>query len=284
MPMALHRSLLFVPASRPERISKALASDADGVIVDLEDAVALDDKENARQLLDDFLVKTPDARMLVRVNAVSSDAFDADLALCAKHPGILAVMLPKAETLEAVARVDDIGKPIYPLIETARGLLALPQLCQAHGVARVSFGALDMANELNLIAGTTGAESVLDHCRYQLVVASSAAGLAPPLESVVPEIDDLSSVDSVARRAAEMGFAGMLCIHPRQLSAIHPNFTPDAATLGWAARVVALADEGASAFQLDGRMVDAPVIARARSLLARTESLSMPPPVEGSQN
>ncbi|SDK43845.1 HpcH/HpaI aldolase/citrate lyase family protein [Billgrantia gudaonensis] len=284
MPLALHRSLLFVPASRPERIAKALASDADGVIVDLEDAVAPDDKENARQWLDDYLVKTPDARLMVRVNAVSSDAFDADLALCARHPGIVAVMLPKAETLEAVARVSDTGKPVYPLIETARGLLALPRLCQAHGVARVSFGALDMATELDLIAGTPGAESMLDQCRYQLVVASSAAGLAPPLESVVPEIDDLARVESVARRAAEMGFAGMLCIHPRQLSAIHPAFTPNAATLDWAARVVARADEGASAFQLDGRMVDAPVIARARSLLARAESLRMNPPVEGGQH
>lgn len=273
MPPAFHRSLLFVPASRPERIPKALDSDADGVIVDLEDSVAPDAKDNARHWLDDFLLRTPAVRVLVRINAADSDGFEADLALCARHAGIVAVMLPKAESPEAVASVSNTGKPVYPLIETARGLLALPQLSQTPGVARLSFGALDLATELNLMTGTPGAESMLDQCRYQLVVASSAAGLPPPLESVVPEIDDLTRVESVARRAAEMGFGGMLCIHPRQLPVIHPAFTPDAATLDWASRVVARAATDGSAFQLDGQMIDAPVIARAKALLARAGSL-----------
>lgn len=277
MELAFHRSLLFVPASRPERIPKALASGADGVIVDLEDAVAPDAKDSARQWLDEFLVKRPDARLLVRINAASSDAFEADLAVCSRHPGVTGIMLPKAESPEAVARVASTGKPVLPLIETARGLLALAQLSRAPGVARLSFGALDLATELNLMTGTAGAGSMLDQCRYQLVVASGAAGLPPPLESVVPDIDDLAGVKSVARRAAEMGFTGMLCIHPRQLTAIHPAFTPDAATLEWASRIVANAQTDGSAFQLDGQMIDAPVIARARAVLARAEALELMP-------
>lgn len=269
--MEAARSLLFVPATRPERIAKALASEADAVIVDLEDAVAPEEKGRARQALDDFLAETPGAQVLVRINGLDSPELEEDLALCARHAGVLGVMLPKAESVAQVERVHAAtGKPVWPLIETAGGVLGLPGIARAAGVARLSIGALDLIADLDLVAGASGAETLLDHCRCQLVLGSRAAGLAPPIESVVPDIADLDGVARLATRAVEMGFGGMLCIHPRQLAPIHGAFAPDEAQLAWARRVLAGAEAaGGAAFQLGGQMVDAPVIARARRLLAR---------------
>ena len=271
MDVATLRSFLFVPATRPERILKALASGADAVIVDLEDAVALDDKAKARQALDDFLTATPNVQVMVRINSVDSPECDQDLVLCVRHAGVVGVMLPKAESSAQVERVHAAsGKPVWPLIETASGVLGLPKLVEAPGVVRLSIGALDMTADLALVAGSTGGEQLLNHCRYQLVLCSRAAGLAPPIESVVPDIQDLDSVARVAKRSVEMGFGGMLCIHPRQLTPIHQAFAPDEAELAWARRVLAGAGAaGGAVFQLDGQMVDAPVIARARRVLGR---------------
>ncbi|PMR73683.1 HpcH/HpaI aldolase/citrate lyase family protein [Billgrantia endophytica] len=268
MKQGLQRSFLFVPATRPERIPKALASGADAVIVDLEDAVAHDKKDEARQALQEFLEQTPDARVMVRVNSTSRE-LKQDLALCTNFPGVVGVMLPKTETCHQIEQVRTCNKPVWPLIETARGLLALPSLVFTAGIERLCFGALDMATELNLTPGTNGASKILDQCRYQLVVCSRSAGLAPPIESVVPEIDDLTAVERTATHAAEMGFTGMLSIHPRQLPAIHQAFTPSEEALAWARRVLEGAETLGGAFQLDGQMIDAPVISRARALLAR---------------
>lgn len=264
------RSLLFVPATRPERIAKALAGEADAVIVDLEDAVAAEAKEEARRALDDFLTHAPQTRLLVRTNAAQSPEFSRDLALCARHAGVAGIMLPKADGAAEIERVHAAsGKPVWPLIESAGGLVELPALARARGVARLSIGALDLAADLDLIVGSEGAEALLDQCRLQLVVHSRAAGLAPPVESVIPDIEDLDRVARVARRAAEMGFGGMLSIHPRQLAPIHRAFVPGDDEIAWARGIVAAAETNGGAFRLDGRMVDAPVIARARRLLTR---------------
>lgn len=265
------RSFLFVPASRPERISKALAGEADAVIVDLEDAVAIDKKHEARQLLDLFLRSNEDAKILVRINCVDSPEVHEDLLLCERHAGVLGVMLPKAESGEQVEFVHAAtGKPILPLIETARGVLGLADLVGARGVARLSLGALDMMADLSLGEGSLGSEELINHCRYHLVLSSRAGGLPQPIESVVPDIKDLDSVQRVAKRAAEMGFGGMLCIHPYQLGHVHRAFSPDEEKLAWAKRVLKFAEDmGGAAFQLDGKMVDAPVIARAKMILAR---------------
>lgn len=266
------RSLLFVPGTHTHRITKALDSDADTVIVDLEDAVAPADKATAREALAHFLATSPAMSLIVRVNAAThddTDHFQRDLALCTDYPAVMGIMLPKAESAEQVALAARSGKPVWPLIETARGITALAEIAAAPGVARLVLGALDMTTELNMEPGSAGAESVLDHCRHQLLLHSRAQALPPPIESVVPEIQDLSAVSQTAQKAMEMGFSGMLCIHPRQVAAIHAAFTPDDAALEWAQRVVALAAKQGGAFQLDGKMIDAPVIARAETLIAR---------------
>lgn len=217
------RSILFVPATRPERIAKALASGADAVIVDLEDAVAESDKETARDTLEDFLKRNPTVSLFVRVNAFNTRHFEQDLALCARHTAIARILVPKAESCQALERAAVCNKPLWPLIETARGLLALPSLVHVAGVERLSFGALDMSTELGLVPGTPGARQILDQCRHQLLIHSCAAELAPPIESVHPDIEDTAAIERAATRAREMGFSGMLCIHPKQLAPHQPG-------------------------------------------------------------
>tara|TARA_B100000700_G_scaffold300257_1_gene368194 strand:+ start:26623 stop:27459 length:837 start_codon:yes stop_codon:yes gene_type:complete len=268
MHLTQQRSFLFVPATRPERITKALASEADRVIVDLEDAVAPHDKDKARSLLHDYLASTPKGEVLVRVNSLPAE-IEKDLVLCEEFPSVAGIMLPKAETCRQIERVAEVGKPIWPIIESARGLVALETLASSRGIAQLTFGALDLMTDLNLEPNTPGAAAILDQCRYRLVVCSRSALLPPPIESVVPDIHDTEQVERVARRAVEMGFSGMLSIHPNQIAPIHQAFTPSDEALAWAGRVLGIAETVDGAFQLDGQMVDEPVINRARSLLAR---------------
>ncbi|NYT74963.1 CoA ester lyase [Halomonas sp. QX-2] len=269
------RSLLFVPGTRTDRIAKALASGADIVVVDLEDAVALEEKATARKALEQYLNSTPGVSFIVRINAEVGNEeqdFQQDLALCTKFPAITGVMLPKTETPEQIARASASGKPIWPLIETAQGLISLPKIAASTGVERLVFGALDMAVDLNLEPGSSGAETVLDHCRHQLILHSRAHSLPSPIESVTPEINDLSKVEIAAKKAVEMGFSGMLSIHPKQVLAIHNAFTPDDKTLHWARCILEEAKVRGGAFQFEGQMVDAPVLSRARAVLARANN------------
>lgn len=269
MTLNIIRTALFVPATRPERIPKALASGADVVIVDLEDAVAEDLKREARDNLDAFLSENPQARVLVRINAPTHPEHTDDLALCARHAGVSAVLLPKVESAVQVARAAGCGKPIWPIIESARGLAHLAEIAQAQGVERLSFGALDLGLDLGLASGTAGAERMLDQARYAIVLQSRLAGLAAPLDSVFPDIKNLSGLATFAVSASEMGFGGLLCIHPSQVAVVHETLMPSAEELDWANRILAAGASGEGVFVVDGQMVDAPVIGRARRLLQR---------------
>lgn len=263
------RSALFVPASRPERIPKALASGADAVIVDLEDAVQESLKDQARSNLDAFLSSNPTARLLVRINAPGHAGHAADIALCARHAGVAAVLLPKVECATQVARVAATGKPVWPIIESAAGLLALSAIARAEGVERLSFGSLDLGLDLGLCNGSAAAERILDQARYALLLHSRTANLAAPLDSVFPAIEDRDGLARTARDACDMGFGGLLCIHPTQVEVIHRALCPADEELAWAQRVMAAASNGDGVFVVDGQMVDAPVLGRARLLLQR---------------
>lgn len=269
MNSSIVRTALFVPATRPERIAKALASGADRVIVDLEDAVEEALKDQARDNLRDFLVGHPEAQILVRVNAPGHRAHDADLEVCREHAGVTGVLLPKTETMEQIHLAHATGKPVWPIIESARGLVALPLLAGTPGVERLSFGSLDLGLDLNLRTDSEAAEQVLAQARYAVLLNSCAAGLAAPLDGVFPAIQDTEGLHRHVAFARDMGFGGALCIHPAQVPVIHGALEPDAEELQWARRVVEKANNGAGVFTLDGRMVDAPVISRARSILIR---------------
>lgn len=263
------RSALFVPATRPERIPKALASGADVVIVDLEDAVQESLKARARSQLDAFLESNPDARVLVRINAPGHVGQAADLQLCQRHPGVIGLLLPKVESAAQVALAAACGKPVWPIIESAQGLLALGDIALAEGVERLSFGGLDLGLDLGLASGSAAAERILDQARFAILLHSRSAQLAPPLDSVFPAIADVAGLRRAAQDARDMGFGGLLCIHPSQVAVVHEALMPGAEELAWAQRVMAAGASGDGVFVVDGQMVDAPVIGRAQRLLQR---------------
>ncbi len=263
------RTALFVPATRPERIPKALATRADAVIVDLEDAVAEQLKAQARDQLAAFLDANPGARVRVRINAAGHAQQAGDLALCAAYAGVAGVVLPKAESAAQVTAAAASGKPVWPIVESARGLAALAGIAAAGGVERLSFGALDLGLDLGLASGTPAAGCILDQARYELLLQSRLAGLAAPLDSVFPDIRDLPGLARFAADARDMGFGGVLCIHPSQVAVVHETLMPSADELAWAQRVLAAGASGEGVFVVDGHMIDAPVIGRARRLLQR---------------
>lgn len=263
------RSFLFVPASRPERFAKALASGADCVVIDLEDAVAPADKDGARAYLAEgfgALTGAERSRLVVRINAPGTPWCDVDRAAVhgmASH-GLAAVMLPKAESAEALA-----GWPAQlgciPLVETVNGLAAADALAKAPGVLRLAFGFFDFQADAGMACEPDEAE--LMPVRLALVLASRRAGIAPPVDGVTAATGDPPQVTAAARRARRMGFSGKLCIHPAQVAAVHEAFQPDPEQLGWARRVLDAASTQSGAFMLEGRMVDAPVVALARQML-----------------
>lgn len=263
------RSALFVPGNRPERFAKALAAGADAVIIDLEDAVQADAKAEAREHIARFAQENPQARFMVRGNAADTPWFDDDMALCAAHEGIVCVVLPKAESVAQLRRVRELsGKPVLPIVESAKGVLAMDALAAAEGVQRLAFGYLDLMLDTGTRPDTDGARLLLDHVRCRMLLSSAAAGLQPPIDGVHPDFRDTETVSHIATLVRDMGFAGVLCIHPAQVETVHAAFAPSPSEREWATRVMAEFERtGSAAFQVDGKMVDAPVIERARRIL-----------------
>ena len=270
MPQTIIRSALFVPGSRPDRYAKALAAGADAVIVDFEDAVEEPLKRQARDNLAAFLNDNTSASVWVRVNAPTHAEHADDLAFCKQYAGVAGVLLPKVESAAHVAAVWQTGKPVLPIIESAKGLLALEQIAHARGVERLSFGGLDLALDLNLNSGTHAAQMFLDQARMSVQLHSRGADLLPPLDGVHPAIGDPQGLHRAIRHAYDMGYGGALCIHPAQVPVIHAALAPSTDDLNWAQKVInaSAAAKGAGAFQLEGQMIDAPVLLRAQRLLA----------------
>lgn len=267
------RTFLFVPASRPERIGKAIATGADVVIVDLEDAVAPADKAGARTALVTWLDANPGCAVVVRVNAADTAWHEDDLAAC-WHPAVVGVVLPKAETADQIEHVwTASGKLVVPIIETGAGLESLAQVAMVPGCARLSFGKLDLAVELDLLPDESDPdELVFLPYRALLVLASQRAGLPAPIDGVFTDVGDMEGLVRYARRARRHGFGGMLLIHPSQVSPANAAFTPSQADVEWAQAVrTAASAAGGRVVVLDGRMVDAPVVARAERILAAAE-------------
>ncbi len=261
--MTIARSLLFVPGDRPERFAKAAASGAHAVILDLEDAVAAAAKPAAREACRAWL--DAGGRALLRVNALDTAWAEADLAL-ARHPGVAGVVLPKAEQgadIDAVLAAVGPQAPVLPLIESAAGMLRVQDIAARPGVQRLLFGTVDFGLDL----GIEGDGDELAAYRAQLVLVSRAAGLQPPVDGVTVALNDEAALAAAVQAARRVGFGGKLCIHPRQVAAVHAGFAPTPAQVEWATQVLARAEGAAGAFEFEGRMVDAPVLARARRIL-----------------
>ncbi|MET2828300.1 HpcH/HpaI aldolase/citrate lyase family protein [Mesorhizobium shangrilense] len=255
---------LFVPADRPERFEKADRSGADAVIIDLEDAVAPAAKDGARSNLHYALtLRNP---TFIRVNSEDSNWYNADLA-AVRALGLRRICLPKAEsaaTLDAIVQTLGEDIEILALIETARGLETAAALAGHSHVVRLAFGPADFALDL----GVAASEALKAHALMRLAVASRAAGKPLPFDGPSFEVADTTKLFSECQQALAHGAGGKLCIHPAQTSHIISAFQPSAEQLGWAQRVVDAAQDGAARL-VDGKMIDAPIIAQAQALLLR---------------
>lgn len=265
LPPAAPRSYLFVPGDRPERFDKAWASDADAVILDLEDAVAPQRKVLARDAVAGWL--SPRRPAWVRLNAAGTPWFDDDVALL-RRPGVAGAVVPKAERLPQVlldaAQRHGIG--LIALVETAVGMQHAQQLAATPGVVRLAFGSLDFQVDLSI----EGDDDALLAFRSQLVLASRLASLPPPIDGVTASTTDLELLRRETQRSRRLGFGAKLCIHPTQVETVHSTLRPTEAQCAWAARVIAaMRDAGGGAVAVDGRMVDRPVLMQALGIAAQ---------------
>jgi citrate lyase subunit beta / citryl-CoA lyase len=274
------RSLLFVPGTSANRFAKAVASGADAVFFDLEDAVEAGRKAEARRLVGDWLASTPSgpAARLVRVNAPGSAWIDDDLAWLPAVVGHLdGVVLPKIETpadVERVARAaPDLG--LMPMIETSRGVLRAVDIVSADAnILALVLGAEDLTAELGIPRTVDGEELCL--ARSQVVLAAATIG-ADAIDAVFVDLTAPEALRRDARRARALGFRGKTAIHPDQIAVINDVFSPSAEEIARARRVIdadaAARAQGQGAFRLDDRMVDAPIVARAKRILALADSV-----------
>lgn len=262
--MSLPVTHLFVPGDRPERFAKALASETDRVILDLEDAVRPEAKATARAAI---LGASLDwSRVILRINDATSPFFADDLDFL-RGCAAAAIMLPKAERsdmLDRVIRAAGRDVALLPQIETVRGLEAVPNLLAHPCASRAAFGHLDFALDL----GAAPEWEPLLYARSRLVALSRLAGALSPIDSVTPDVHDTERLGREAAAARKLGFGGKLLIHPAQVAPVADVFRPSAADIDWARRVMNAVSGGvAGAVALDGKMIDKPVEEAARRIL-----------------
>lgn len=287
----LLRSYLYVPATEPAKMRKALVAGADAVVLDLEDAVPRDQKVAARENIAKFLQEghPPAPRIHVRINW-SRGRYDRDDLESAVVAGLDGIRLPKAESREAIedvaAVLDNIegqqglprgGIGLYPTVETATGVVRIPELVLARRVQRLGYGAADLVSDLGLPAAGGDALTVL---RAELVLQSRAAGIGAPIDTVFTDLDDEEGLRAAAVAARRSGFSGKSVIHPRQIQAVHDAFTPSPEEVARARRIVAAvgaAGAESAGIVVDGEFVDRPIVTRARATLDLCEALARGP-------
>jgi citrate lyase beta subunit len=244
---------------------KALASRADAVVADLEDAVSPDRKDAARNIV--RRLRPP----VVRVNGAGTPWFADDLA-AVRELEPEALVLPKA-TPESVMALGRDGPPVIAIVETARGLQLAFEVASSPRVAALMLGAADLGAELGWEPRPDGLE--LLYARSRVVAESAAAGIRAPLDVVHLDIQDAAGLEAAARFARSLGFRGKACIHPAQVDVVNRVFLPESESVDWARRVLDAAEEGEragrGAVALDGEMIDAPIVERARRILSEAK-------------
>ena len=270
-PLGYSSNFLFVPGTRPDRFLKALDSGADTVVLDLEDAVAEEEKVNARNAIRaawPSFTEEQKQRLAIRSNSPGSKFYSADLIL-AQDLSVTCLVIPKSESLDqmngAAAILPDTA--IVPMIETAIGLSKINEIANSNQVLRLALGNLDLQADLGMVCDQE--ETQLQTARFQIVLASRLARIAPPIDGVTTSTDDVGRITDDAQRAKSMGFGGKLCIHPKQVPIVKATFMPTADEITWANRVIEAdtASKGATV-KLDGRMIDRPAVLLARRTLA----------------
>ena len=277
------RSILFVPGDRPDRFSKAMDSQADALILDLEDSVSLSGKDKARADVSEFLSEKHPKPVLVRVNPIESGMVEGDLsAILSNSPD--AIVLPKAEGAHDVIRLDalmgDQKVPVLPIAtETPKAVFELATYQDvSERLCGLTWGAEDLPAA---IGASTSREpdgsftAPYEWVRSQMLFAAHAANVAA-IETVYPDIKDEVGLGAYAQRGRRDGFTAMMAIHPVQCEIINRAFSPSEEELLWAQKVVDafIADPGAGVLQLDGKMIDAPHYKQALKLIERYQTNS----------
>lgn len=287
--MAVHRSYLFAPGNHARRVEKALSLDADAVILDLEDAVAVAEKAAARPLVAAAIERPRTGQAYVRVNAPATPYCHADIvAVVGKK--LDGIMIPKIETPAELVAIDWLigqlererglalgGIDLLPIIETGKGVANVREIAAAGTRARrLSFGAGDFTLDLQIAWSRDEAE--LAPHRAAIALASRAAGLEPPLDSVWADLKDAIGFRTSCERVKAMGYQGKMCIHPDQVGVVNEVFSPSAVEIAWSERVVAAFAEaelrGLASIQLDGQFIDYPIVYRAERVLAARDRIT----------
>lgn len=273
----IYRSLLFTPGTKKERLLKSIGSGADALLWDLEDAVHPDDKGHARKIIAealDELGEIPAKPIFLRVNQFGTEWYNDDVKL-AQHQYVTGVMLPKAESAEQAAetwqRMGSQGELIV-LVETAAGVIQLENIFSNPHISGVAFGAIDYAVDLDLTLTEAGLEVL--YARSCIVTHAKAAGIPGVYDTVFPDVHNADSLQKRAASTRALGFNGQMAIHPKQLETIHEVYSPSREQIDWAVKVLRHADneaKGAGVFMLDGKMVDRPVIEKAKQIYAAAE-------------
>ena len=269
------RCLLFLPATRPDRYEKALASGADAVCLDLEDAVASDDKERARREALSLLGAPPPrpGATIVRVNDPASPTGRMDVgAICAVRAFPDAIMLPKVKSPKDVTEVEvaleaaGLKIPLVPIIETARGLAEVERIAIcSRSLYAVMLGGVDLSTEIGSMMGW----DELLYARSRVVHAAALGGIGA-IDTPMLDVSRPEALEQEALAARRLGFVGKAAIHPRQVPVIQEQFSPTEDEITAAKRIVrAFEAEEGGVFLLDGAMVDRPVVEAARRTLAR---------------
>lgn len=261
--MRTPRSYLFVPGQKSDLFAKASAGQADKIILDLEDAVGADLKDQARENVAAWV--TGGGSAIVRINGMESPWCADDLAAFADLDGV-EIMVPKAnaETVTEVANRLPKAR-LIALIETAQGLADVQSVVQVPGVVRLAFGNLDFASDMRI----PDSGEVLDPARFQLVLASRLGNLPQPVDGVTPDFRNADVLTTDLNRTRAMGFTGKLCIHPSQVAPANTLLGPSEDELAWAKRVIdALEAAKGSVVQIDGKMIDTPLARKAEQLLS----------------
>ena len=265
---------LYVPGSRPERFAKAVATGAELVILDLEDAVAPAAKDQARLdvvawFAERYELTEGSPVSQVRINPCGMPWHQADLAAIASLPVCVEVRLPKVESIEELDAVATAlpGRAITPILETARGIERAGAIAEHPAVTRLSLGESDLRSDLG-----SSAEAAIEYARIRLLYAARAAGLAAPMLSAYPAIADLTGLADDTARGRALGASGRVAIHPSQLAVIAAAFVSTPAEIAWARQVQdALRTSGDGVARLpDGAMVDPAMSGRAAAILAHT--------------
>ena len=287
--MQVLRSFLFTPGNHPRRVAKVFDVGADAVILDLEDAVAKAEKVATRKMVVEAMQRPRKCRGYIRVNGINTEFCFGDLAEVVR-PGVDGIILPMAESAHHVWTVDWVMRQLerehgiepgsidlVPIIETGAGLAAVQEIAGAGTrIRRIAFGAGDFTLDMNL--RWTRNEAELAHARATIVLASRAAGLEPPFDTVWADLRDAEGFEASARTALQSGFQGKMCIHPDQVPVVNRVFAPTEAEVTQARAVVEAFKkaeaEGLASIQVNGQFVDYPIVYRAQRLLERADAIA----------